>query len=461
MYAYGISHYMGNTFKKITKISAVVLGVLILLVIIGLSTGVISLSGSSNRLKVTPVAASFEPQQQPPAESPTFAQAVELFAVEPPTTDRFSGDQQEFLAALAMVEAAKYGEAEQVFSKLSLCSDTLVRRFSRTALASTLRIQGKWAQLAVWVDTDPTLLRDSTVRKDDGALFECWSRYPSEKYLIPDKPVTLPMSTVLGGQAVVEVSINGHKKKFALDTGADMTVVSSDIVDECSVKVSDSVTSRVATSTSKTVGSSSGLIEELRIGDLLINNHPVLVIPAEDLEFSLLGFKIVHVDGIIGLPVFMNLEVTMDFVSKQITFARPPSESISPSNVFYMEMPIVRLSDKSGKPVYFDLDTGSRKGGITRKLVEYLSLKNAKTVEGTKSGAGGFENYSALQLDTLQLYFNNYLLTFEDVTSLADEAPSLIQRHGRLGINVAADGILRIDFANGRLDLTLPQQSNI
>lgn len=442
--------------KTAIKWAAIVLAALIVLVIIGLSTGVLSLSGSTNRLTVTPLAVTARPHPVPPLEPPTFTHAVELFAVEPPIPDRFSDDQRKFLTALSLVGAAKYREAEQLFSELLQSNDTLVRRFSRRALASTLLIQGKWVQLAGWVDTDPTLLSDSTVKKDDWPFIQAFGKYPSEEYLIPETPVTLPMSTIISGQATVEVAVNGHKKKFLLDTGADLTVVSTDIVRECSVQVSDSTVSQIATSTSKTVGGMPGLIGELQVGDLRVRNHPVLVLPGEDLEFSLLGFNIVDVEGIIGLPVFMNLKVTLDFVSNQVTFARPASSSTGQPNIFYMEMPMVRLSAKDGAPVFFDLDIGSNTGGITQRLLEYLSLDNVRTVEKTKGGAGGFEEHTALQVDTLQLYLNDYLLTYENATTLADEPPSLIQHHGRLGINVAKGGILQIDFANGRLDLSFP-----
>lgn len=449
-----------RTKKKFFLILIITMASVIALLLMAFFSGIISMgSGSSNQLSIAPAPQVVLEALDSIQGKLTFPEAVECFALKLPHRNSFSRDQQAFLNVLDAVQSGNYSEAQRLSSTLTASEDSLVHRWSRQSLGYMLEVQRKWEEYVAWVEADPTLLRDAIVDQDDLAFARAFREFPEELYRIPEAATTLPMSTTISGHVMIEVTVNGEKKKFLLDTGADVSVVSTDIVEELGIDVSDEK-AEGATSTSITVEVRPGLVHELRIGNVVVKNHPVGVVNGEDLEFSLLGFKVIDIDGILGLPFFLNLTVTMDFVDMQVTLARSTPGESDERNLFWFGYPVARLSDKNGTPLLFGFDTGSIKGGISRRLIDRLGINSAQSVDSKARGAGGSVRFEALEVDSVQLFLDNFMLTYRNARTKARlDYVTVIKLDGILGRSVAKHGSMRIDFANGRLDLNYPLTS--
>lgn len=445
--------------KKTLIILGILLILIIILIVFVFYSGFVSLGSSGDNVVVFPSTAPIIEVDSTYLNQMTFEEAVTSFVTNSPLNSSFTDDQQAYFKALRSIESANYAQAELIVKNLIASSDVTVQNFAKKTFAEMLIIQQKWSELISWVESDPEVVQDSIVELEDITCAKVFSAFPREEYKIPLSPCIVNMSTLLTGQVVVEVEINGHKKKFALDTGADLTVVTDDIIDECSVEVSD-IIGEAGTSTSAKVEFRPGLIREMKVGDILVKNHPVYVINGEDLEFSLLGINIINIDGIIGLPFFMKLAVKMDFVDKMITFTRPGTKINQDTNLFWLSSPLVRVLSENGIPLVFNLDTGASRTKITRKIIERLSITDARKINSKSSGAGGSEEYEALEIDSLLLQLSHNSIFFDRIrTQLNDSYGSIVSEDGLLGIDVAHDGSLFFDFTNGIIEIITPEHS--
>ncbi|MEE9441629.1 MAG: aspartyl protease family protein [candidate division Zixibacteria bacterium] len=440
--------------KTTLKILAVLVFAMGALAAIGFFSGIISTGNSGCGVTVLPATTHATVVDASYLRALTFMEAVESFVLNPPARASFTHDQQAYLRALESVESAHYYEAEPLFSELLTSEDSTVRNLSRKSLVEMFWVQQRWEDLVSWARSDPTLISDSILEEGDLVCARAFETFPREEYRIPPAPFTLATSTIPSGHVMVEVEINGHKKQFALDTGADLTVVTDDIVEECGVEVMDQV-AESGTSTEATVEFRPGMIREMRVGDILVKNHPVYVMNGDDFEFSVAGVTIIDIDGIIGLPFYMKLAVTQDFGAEQITFARPEASAKNNINLFWFGSPLVRLTSDNGVPLVFYLDTGANRTRITRRFIDQLSITRARTITAEAMGAGGSQEYEALVVDSVWLLLGTHSIFFEKVrTQINDSYGTVISEDGLMGIDVASGGAMHIDFSNGRLDLS-------
>lgn len=116
----------------------------------------------------------------------------------------------------------------------------------------------------------------------------------------PTTPVTMHLKFERGRQPLIEVVVNGHIEWFIFDTGAQFSVVSDQIAEECGVTELDGTYKGI----SKNILSKPGIISDLEFGGISIRNHPVMIIKRKDLNIKFLGmFPLIKIEGIIGWPL--------------------------------------------------------------------------------------------------------------------------------------------------------------
>ncbi|HAW49554.1 TPA: hypothetical protein DCX16_01185 [bacterium] len=229
------------------------------------------------------------------------------------------------------------------------------------------------------------------------ADIEFLERFPGIPYQIETQNQTTNLKMDYKAIPMVKASVNGSRElDFILDTGAQMTVLSSEMAKKLSVKP--------LVSGSKGVGAGGefsvdlGVIDSLRLGDIVIRNVPVTIIDSKKLTFKLFGFlTIFKIDGVIGLPLLKQFDVTFDYKGKRLILDLPQKTKEPSSfegNLYLVRDKImlsVSINDIEG--FTFQLDTGGGGGyaSITPEGIEELKDQQLKISEklGGSWGAGG------------------------------------------------------------------------
>jgi predicted aspartyl protease len=388
-------------------------------------------------------------------EYDTFWEAMENIDFSYLKKHQINSDQQNFTKALKLAFDGHFEDAGNRFRKLYLSSDdTLTRKHSKQVLGNLLFFQSKWEEL-LELQTDADDTTHSAIR-----LVEVFNQSPEESYSFPAQPVIIPMKLSLSGCPVIEVEINGYKKKFWIDTGAGLSVVASDIAKGCNISPADTGKIKAGTGTSKKVDAKPAMIENLRVGEISIKNHPVIVIDKKDLEFKLFGlFRIMKIDGIIGWNAIQNLDIEIDYYNKVVTIIKPVKFDNSNRNFFWLGYPVVALQNQDGIKLHFGLDTGARKTSLTDNILNKISVKNVHIKKKTIGSAGGLEKIESKIIPDLTLILSGYALHFRDIGTDPKIYGVFIRLDGTLGSNIAKNGQIRIDYLNGRFELKLPQEN--
>jgi len=230
------------------------------------------------------------------------------------------------------------------------------------------------------------------------AEIEFFEKFQSIPYQIETQNQTTKLKMDYKGIPTVKSKVNGSRElDFILDTGAQMTVLSSEMAKKLNVKplVSGSRGAGAGGEFSVDLG----MIDSLQLGDIVIKNVPVAIIDSRKLTFKLFGFMtIFKIDGIIGLPLLKQFDVIFDYKGKRFILDAPQKieEPLSFEGNFYLvrDMMILPVGINGIDGFTFHVDTGG--GGshafITPEGLEELKnqqLKISKNLRGVWGAGGG------------------------------------------------------------------------
>jgi hypothetical protein len=258
-----------------------------------------------------------------------------------------------------------------------------IQHHSHTVLEALLFSQSKWAELLA-------LPRSGGDSED--ILTSAYCTCPEEEYIFSSNETTIPMTVSSTGSPLIEVKVNGSVKRFWVDTGAGLTVLASDVAEQCGVVPIGHQRADASTATTIRVSARPTRVSQLEIGGVLIKNHPAIILNKEDLEFRLFGFiRLMKIDGILGWNAIRNLSLEMDFRNERLTLRRSVRAEGDVGPLFWLGFPIVRLMSSDGTEIIFGIDTCARRTtirpSILRKLGIYV-VGSRRTIIGSAGGDG-------------------------------------------------------------------------
>ena len=341
------------------------------------------------------------------------------------------------------MEAAREGLKEILLSS----PDQTVRRAAFEVQARILSQECRWTELLEMEKNAPPEQDESV-----WTLFRAFSLLPAESVHIPATPQSFPLSISLSGSPIVDVRVNGHLKKFWIDTGANMSVISSDTAKECGVGYLGG-TEAHAGAVAGEVAAAPAVIHKLEIGEITFDNQPAIIIKKEDMELKLLGFiPVMKIDGIIGWPVLMRMKISIDIPAGTITFEKSAVNPLKTRNLFSPGYPVIQARSAFGDDLYLGLDTGARVSGIKDALLAKTGKSDATTKSTTRYGIGGGKKFEVKRLKNLSLSIGSTFLHFENIetgnTGDVVIAPFILL-DGVLGIDTAKTALMIIDYPNG------------
>jgi hypothetical protein len=285
-----------------------------------------------------------------------------------------------------------------------------------------------------------------------GPLFAAFARAAPERWEYPEAPVMLPLDLTPVGTPVVEVLVNGHARRFWIDTGAGLTVLSSTLAAEVGIRAGEGA-GRAGTGTSRSVAARPAVIDELRLGAITVRNHPAIVLDAGDLALRVPGtLARLRIDGILGWPLLARLDLTLDHVGRRVVLREPHPRPTAERNLFWLGYPVVAARAENGRELLLGLDTGASASSLSARFLSAAGVEATGTRARRVGSAGGYERVTVQTLREATLLVDGWRVHLTGVDVAAEHVGGALDLHGVVGSDLVGLGAVRIDFLNGRFD---------
>jgi len=196
------------------------------------------------------------------------------------------------------------------------------------------------------------------------------------------------------------------------------------------------------------------LIPRLVIGPLVVDNAPTMIVNESMMEMqesrpTQPGMR-VKIDGIIGFDIIRQLDLELDYGDGVLRLRNPAaSRSDGNRNLFWVGLPVIRLTSDDGVALHFGLDTGAQLTFVTETLLDKLQLSPARTESRRVGGLGGEVSLRAPVMPDLRVMVRGFPILFKGAFVRAPVYQVLASLDGVLGGDVWNSGIVRIDMTNG------------
>jgi hypothetical protein len=380
-------------------------------------------------------------------------------------------DQRTFAVALRTLMEGKPAAAAVAFGLLhAAATDSLVRSRARIGLTMALSYDSDWQAMARLRAT-PNALDSIPGSLAVAAGVERWARalsqIPTPVFEIPDQPVVLPMRRSFLGTPVVTIRLNGKEHEFWLDTGASMTLLSTDVAIAAGAKLAADDTLALGV-VGGHIEARAIYIDSMAIGPVTVRGLGAALVSPEALRFDqklVNGLRTtVPIDGMIGTDVLRHLDVVMDAKAGTITLRRPRRYSGARRNLFWVGYPVVRLVTPDGRPVLFGLDTGAEGTYVTNTLLKKaprtpVAMRRMSLVGlGSDSKRTEKSTWIARQVP---LSDGNYAIMLNNVPIMPPQRWTFVDFDGVIGSDIALATRMHLDFTNGVFDIRASDAPNV
>jgi predicted aspartyl protease len=367
-----------------------------------------------------------------------------------------------FAQALANLMAGEIEKAEEGFAELRRsATDSVIRAGSRVIYTATLQYQEKWDVLAALKDEPSQPKADRT----DKASIEWWAaafkNIPRATVTFRSQSTLMPISVSPVGTPLVPIRIGGKEYHFWLDTGSSMTMLASDVAHDLNIVPLVPDTLEIVTSTGR-VKAHPALLPQFQMGNLFVRNAPTMIVDESLMQMrepkTIEASSRVKIDGIIGFDIIRQLDLEVDYGDNSVRVRNPAtSRRESERNMFWVGLPVVRLTSSDGIPLHFGLDTGAQQTFVTETLLDKLQLQAARVESRRVGGLGGEISLRAPVLPDVRLFVRNFPILFKSAVVRAPVYQVLASLDGVLGGDIWNSGVVRIDMTNGIFAVRHPQ----
>ena len=362
-----------------------------------------------------------------------------------------NNEQKEFVTALKVMTEGKEGLSTDILKRLYADSkDSLLKSSCAKILFELYFIKSEYKELEKL-----GLLEDENIDKSNRFIAKALSQYEQATFSFVNDKISLPLKRSISGSPTIDIVINGRKKCFWLDTGAGMTVISSNIVKECGMNLIENEEFEVGNSSNQSFHTDLAIIDSIVINDLTISNQATLVLSSELLKIPIPhSEKIMEIDGIIGWDIIQHLHFEMDYGKEQVIIQKPKRKIGEANNLFFCGYPIIKVKDKNQVPLYFGLDTGANGSYFGKNLlskIEGLQLKKKTKFSG---GFGDVKERVVESIEELTVYLDeNQSITLKNLSETLTDLATFFKLDGVFGIDIARSGSLVIDYSNRNIEL--------
>ncbi|MGD6964437.1 retropepsin-like aspartic protease [Fictibacillus phosphorivorans] len=372
-------------------------------------------------------------------------------------TFRFHSDEMnreftDFASALEFLTEGKESLALKNLKHLyNHAQDISLRSCCAQLLFTLYYARSNWEQIELL-----DLLDEPSIVQSNKIIAKTRSQHEKTMFSFQENPSYLPMTLSLTGCPTITAKINGKKVCLWLDTGAEMTVLSHSLAQECGVSVWQNSGLEVENSSSKSFNTDFAFIDSIELGNCSILNQPSLILKDDFLRFQHPKTnEMMMIDGIIGWDIIQHIYLEIDYVRRQVLIQKPHKINTHEHNLFFCGSPIVKAKGENDIPLFFGLDTGANKSHFDEPLLSKIdNLKIKKRVVH----AGGLGDVKKLEVDTIEnlnvCLKENQHIQLHNVRKVLAEFATFFKLDGILGSDIAKEGRLVIDYVNGRIELS-------
>lgn len=398
---------------------------------------------------------------------PTFWNSVSELDIASARAQASTMSERFFTDALRSLASGDVASSEVLFHSLLEDSDPLVRGRARIGLTVSLDAQGKWQTLAS-LPPEIRAAGDTVGNLVDRASVDAWAGVLRD---IPpvtlDAPITPDILPVLGssiGTPIIKVNINGHERYFWLDTGATMSLISSEVAAECDVEPLTTDTLAIAAADGR-IAARPAIANIVRIGRITVRNLPVALLDPRALRLDsrqAYGRMVpVKLDGVIGSDVLRRLSVVLDMGGGTISLAQPAAHASGKRSLVWMGFPVVRLLTRDGKPVLFGVDTGADSTIVTDAWMTKTPDPEVLPTTARIDALGAVHATKLPVLRNVTVGDGEYVLRLRGVPVVKERRQTFVTLDGVLGADVLSHATLRMDITNGQFSIRAPGRPSV
>lgn len=254
------------------------------------------------------------------------------------------------------------------------------------------------------------------------------------------------------GCPVVPCYINGKLYNLWFDTGANYSILSSDIAAECNIKPIITKPSKARTSTSRKINIYPAKADSLRIGGISIINSPFVIVNDFDLKLQFFGsHRKTKIDGILGWKAIKHFKTIINFNARKLSVLKPfeLNNPLEKRNFFWLGCPFVKVHDTSGIVLNFGLDFGSQKSCITNNIFQKIQFEKIYRITKPKTSVGGEVYFNSKMVPSLSIILSNEEITFYDIGTTYQLPHLFTKLDGILGSDILDNSVVTIDILNG------------
>jgi len=363
---------------------------------------------------------------------------------------KLTDDEILFKNGLNQIAAYNFNAAKSTFMNIfSNSSNDTLKNQAAIIIYNILFYQSQWKELRKF----DSIINKGVKDKDNiMILSQAFAESPQEKVDYKEDSTTVNWSSSPTGCPIVPCFINGKKRYFWFDTGANYSVISSDIADECDVFAISSSPSKALTATVRKINIYPAIADSLQFGNTIIYNSPFVIVHDFDLKLRLIGSKPkIKIDGIIGWKAIQHTDISIDFQNQTMTIRKPRDKQIplERKNFFWLGCPVVLLQSEDNTPLIFGLDLGAASTCITHKIFQKIDYDKIYERVKPQASAGGSVYFDAKLLSHLNLNISGEKVSFFYIGT-AYQIPNLfLNLDGILGSDFLQNSLVNLDIRNG------------
>ncbi len=255
----------------------------------------------------------------------------------------------------------------------------------------------------------------------------------------------------------IDVRMNGRKTVNAvIDSGAVLSIASERLATELPIRKLGDFEGTFYGLLGEPINVRFGILDSLTLGDIVVENVPVAIMPDSKMRFLMNGRREFKIDFLLGANFLKEFRIDLDFPHDAVTFTRLTIKDRLPAadqNLFLQGFrPIVRGTINRRGWFVFILDTGSEITFLNETQLRNLPIDQiAPRIHGALlQGLGGSQKRGA-RVDNLEIGIDRWAGTFKSLPMYSSDQHE--SAAGIIGENFLKKFRVVIDFGRMRVDL--------
>ncbi len=275
--------------------------------------------------------------------------------------------------------------------------------------------------------------------------------------------VTLPVTFGRPNLVRLPVRVNGRApEEMVLDSGASISLLTDSAAERLGVRFTPGGNAAARGLHATETPMRLGWLDSLRIGDLVLTDVPVGVLPDGTLTFETEALGVFRLNGVLGVHLMKELDWRIEYRDKRLAAVRLDPRAVRGSkdqNLFFRRMKPMARTSLNGQPwSLFLLDTGSEPSVVTRGGLRKTRLFEPEQAYPVTLEGIGKSRVSWGKISNVTVGVPPYMVRFKDIV-VKEEGEGL--EDGILGASFLSNFDVEIRFSSMTLVLSNPVERRL